>query len=112
MKQLLIAALMVGLNIGISHAQIRPASPNGFELTEHALEAATIRLFLRSDGSGSAVARQCNDCKPIRLVVHPEMIVRRGGQSVKWNTDLNFTGELVYVFYDSQSLRINRIEVP
>ena len=112
MPKLLIVALFFGLNIGLSYAQTRPLSPNGYDLTERALEAATIRLFIGSDGNGSAVARQCNDCKPMRLLVHPEMIVLRGGKPVKWNADVNFSGELVYVFYDSQSLRINRLEVP
>lgn len=109
----LIALMIVGvLGAGSAYAQETPPGTESYDASERALESVTIRLFLRPDGSGSAVASECGQCAPLRLIVEPSMQVHVGGQQIQWGQSLSFGTELVDVFYDFESRSIARIVAP
>ena len=79
----LLATISLGLALCASgaNAQLRPSGTNGYDLSERALESATVRMFLQSDGNGKLVARECPNCTPMRLIVTPKTQVFMGRQS-------------------------------
>ncbi|MBT6210680.1 MAG: hypothetical protein HOI35_11750 [Woeseia sp.] len=110
----LLATISLGLALCASgaNAQLRPSGTNGYDLSERALESATVRMFLQSDGNGKLVARECPNCTPMRLIVTPKTQVFMGGNPITWNADLNFGANTVDIFYDHDSKMINRIVAP
>jgi hypothetical protein len=110
---MVLAALALGLSASSASAQVERASRNfeGYNLSEYVLESASVRLYMRNDVSGTAVARECTKCPPLRLRVTSNMAVVVDGQPLEWNASLNLKNQLVDVFYDVQSKNINRLVV-
>jgi hypothetical protein len=112
MNKLTAFGLACALGFSSAHAQLRPAGEQGYDVSERALESASVRFFLRPDGSGSAVARECNECTPVRLLVTPNMQVTVAGNVVDWDQGLQFGKQTVDIFYDHDSKQIARIVAP
>lgn len=118
MKQSMTMVLGAALSAGLlalsvpAPAQAPRAAEGGFVHPEGAVENASVRFYLQSDLSGTAVARECPGCAPMRLRVTPAMQVIVNGQPIEWDQALDLSAGPVEVYYLLESRSIARIVVP
>ena len=69
---------------------------------EIAVEGVTLRFFLEANRTGTAVARECGGCDPIRLIVTPEMMIHIDGNPnnvMQWDANLNLGTQRADILY-------------
>ena len=94
-----------------AQAQAPRAAAGGFAHPEGAVENASVRFYLQPDLSGTAVARECPGCAPVRLRVTPAMQVIVNGLPIVWDQSLDLSAGPVEVYYLLESRAIARIVV-
>jgi hypothetical protein len=77
-----------------------------------AVEAAAIKFYLQADLTGLAIARQCQNCKPINLRVTPKMsVVDSDHKPINWDASFDIGARLADIIYFPESKVIAKIIV-
>lgn len=76
---------------------------------ESAVEGASVKFYISSDLKGTAVARECSTCDPVRLRVTPSMKVidaEGSGQPIQWDATFSLGSKKADVLYLTSSKEI------
>ena len=106
LKKLLLAFTMV-LTSAVMFQTAHAGDPN-----EIAVEGVTLRFFLEPDRSGTAIARECDNCDPVRLIVTPDMMIYVDGNPnnvMSWDSNLNLGPQKADILYLPGDKRLVKI---